>query len=182
MLPADRMSFDSRRVNRPIGVEAWPVGFFWNVFAIAAFALVPVRGWGMKSCQWMPVLRAACGCNRESDAYQKPANRPVVPLRDVQRPDDLGRFRVCRETDENEADRETVIRGIMSGQYGRPIRVVAFNSAEGYSRDKSLDIAGEIVDPATQTGERLSKHAQAFVEWATGEDLPTTLRVEDGQF
>ena len=43
-------------------------------------------------------------------------------------------------------------------------------------------MAGDIVDRATRKGERLSKQAQEFVEWVTGEDVPTMLRAEDGTF
>jgi hypothetical protein len=32
-------------------------------------------------------------------------------------------------------DRETVIRNVIKGQYEKPVRVVAFNTAEGWSRD-----------------------------------------------
>jgi hypothetical protein len=110
------------------------------------------------------------------------ASPPIVPTFDYETClvlDDLGRFRVYRETDDNEADRETIIKNIIGGQYERPIRVVAFNTAEGYSRDITLDIAGDIVDRATRSGERLSKQAQEFVEWVTGEDVPKILVVTE---
>jgi hypothetical protein len=54
--------------------------------------------------------------------------------------------RVFRETDEAEADRETVIEHIVSGQYKKPVRVIAFNTAECWARDVTEDIAREIVD------------------------------------
>src|ERR1700674_2201859 len=47
------------------------------------------------------------------------------------------------ETGISEADRETVIRNFLTGQYSNALRVVAFNTAEGWSRDVSEDIAGE---------------------------------------
>jgi hypothetical protein len=34
-----------------------------------------------------------------------------------------------------------VIRDLLDGQYSNPVRVVAFNTAEGWSRDASDDIA-----------------------------------------
>jgi hypothetical protein len=86
--------------------------------------------------------------------------------------DDFGQVRVYRETNDEQADRETVITNIIGGQYEKP-RVIAFNTAEGWSRDITLDIAGEIVDGAARKGG--SKQAQAFVEWATGEDVPANL-------
>jgi hypothetical protein len=92
--------------------------------------------------------------------------------------DDFGRFRAYREADENEADRETIIRDIMSGQYERPSRVVAFNTAEGWSRDITEDIAREILERAARKAEPLSKGVQDFVEWATGNVVPANLMDE----
>src|SRR5262249_21729940 len=48
------------------------------------------------------------------------------------------------ETDEERIDRETVITDLLEGQYSDPVRVVAFNTAEGWSRDVSEDIAKEL--------------------------------------
>ena len=52
--------------------------------------------------------------------------------------------RAYRETDEDGADRETLIRQIMEGQFNAPVRVIAFNLAEGWVRDVSADVALEI--------------------------------------
>jgi hypothetical protein len=41
------------------------------------------------------------------------------------------------ETDPSEADRDTIVRNMIDGQYGRPVRVIALNPAEGWSRDVS---------------------------------------------
>jgi hypothetical protein len=41
------------------------------------------------------------------------------------------------ETDVGEADLETTITDLMSGQYSAPVRVVAFNTAERWSEDVS---------------------------------------------
>ena len=49
------------------------------------------------------------------------------------------------ETDVGEADLETTISDLMSGQYGDPVRVVAFNIAEHWAEDASEDIAREIL-------------------------------------
>jgi hypothetical protein len=90
--------------------------------------------------------------------------------------DDLGKLgRVYREVDEDHADKATVIRDISEGQYSNPVRVVAFNTAEGWSRDVTEDIAREILDHAHRKAEPLSKSAQAFVEWATGDEVPANL-------
>ena len=52
------------------------------------------------------------------------------------------------ETDLAQADRDTIVRNFISGQYEDALRVVSFNVAEGWSRDVSEDIAGEIIDRA----------------------------------
>jgi len=59
--------------------------------------------------------------------------------------DDFGRTGCCwRETEVDGADRETLIRDLLDGQYSHPVRIVAFNSAEGWSRDVTVDIADEL--------------------------------------
>jgi hypothetical protein len=60
--------------------------------------------------------------------------------------DDFGAWlgRAWRETDEEDTDRETLIRDLMEGQYSHPVRIVAFNTAEGWSRDVTMDIADEL--------------------------------------
>ena len=55
----------------------------------------------------------------------------------------------------DEADRETVIRNFLSGEYGDALRVVAFNAAEGWSQDVSEDIADEVLDRAYDADETL---------------------------
>jgi hypothetical protein len=52
--------------------------------------------------------------------------------------------RAWRETDEEATDRETLIRDLMDDQYGNPVRIVAFNTAQGWSRDVTMDIADEL--------------------------------------
>jgi len=42
------------------------------------------------------------------------------------------------------ADGETLIRDLLEGQYRRPPRIVAFNTAKGWSRDVTVDIADEL--------------------------------------
>ena len=55
---------------------------------------------------------------------------------------DLGR--VWRETGVEATDLETVITDLLNGQYNNPVRVIGFNTAEGWSRDVSEDIAHEV--------------------------------------
>lgn len=54
-------------------------------------------------------------------------------------------------------------------------RRARLNTAEGWSRDVTEDIAREMIDQASRKAERLSKSPQAFVEWATGDEVPANL-------
>ncbi len=58
-----------------------------------------------------------------------------------------------RETDAESTDRETLIRDLVDGQYGYPVRIVAFNTAEGWSRDVTKDIADELRRRYVEFGE-----------------------------
>jgi hypothetical protein len=52
--------------------------------------------------------------------------------------------RAWRETDEDATDRETLILNLLSGEYNNPVRISAFNAAEGWSRNVTVDIADEL--------------------------------------
>jgi hypothetical protein len=52
--------------------------------------------------------------------------------------------RAWRETDEAGTDRAELIRNLLDGQYSSPVRIVAFNTSEGWSRDVTDDIAAEL--------------------------------------
>jgi hypothetical protein len=59
--------------------------------------------------------------------------------------DDFGSLgRVWRETDEAGTNGATLIRNLLDGQYENPVRIIAFNTAEGWSRDVTVDIADEL--------------------------------------
>ena len=68
--------------------------------------------------------------------------------------DQFGRVGCCwRETDAEEADRETLIRDLVEGQYSHPLRIVAFNTAEGWCRDVTKDVADELRRRYVEFGE-----------------------------
>ena len=67
-----------------------------------------------------------------------------------------------RETDPSQADRQTVLSNLLSGQYERPLRIVAFNTTEGWARDVTAEFA---IEALTQKG--LSASAREFVEGVT---------------
>jgi len=59
--------------------------------------------------------------------------------------DDFGPLgRAWRETDEAGATRTTLVRNLLDGQYEDPVRIIAFNTAEGWSRDVTVEIADEV--------------------------------------
>ena len=72
------------------------------------------------------------------------------------------------ETGGDEANEETVIENILSGQYSHPIRVVTFNTAEGWARDVSQDIARAVLDRAQKEDRPIGKGAQEFLEHVLG--------------
>jgi hypothetical protein len=83
---------------------------------------------------------------------------------------DLGR--AYAETDEAEADEATIVENILSGQYSCPLRVVAFNTAEGWARDVTEDIAAAVVSKALSEHRSIAKAAQEFLERTLGVDVP----------
>jgi hypothetical protein len=111
------------------------------------------------------------GSNRQTVAHGWPCELRIMP-----RPPDndadvyiviedfgsLGHAYV--ETELDAADRESIIRDFISGQYENALRVVSFNTAEGWSRDVSEDIAGEIVDRAYDADETLTEGTKRFVD------------------
>jgi hypothetical protein len=59
--------------------------------------------------------------------------------------DDFGILgRAWRETDEAGANHSTLVRNLLDGQYENPVRIVAFNTAQGWSRDVTDEIANEL--------------------------------------
>lgn len=80
--------------------------------------------------------------------------------------EDFGAHAGCawRETDERDTDRETVLRDIISGQYAYPLRIVAFNTVEGWSRDATEDIADALAARAARESVDLSPALEAFIQ------------------
>jgi hypothetical protein len=88
---------------------------------------------------------------------------------------DFGRLGIAYvETDAAEGDRATIIENILTRQYSYPLRVVAFNTHEGWSRDVTEDIAREVLSRSESRG--VGKVAQEFVERVLGADAPAATR------
>jgi hypothetical protein len=78
--------------------------------------------------------------------------------------DDFGHLgRAWRETYETGAGRATLIRNLLDGQYENPVRIVAFNAAEGWCRDVTVDIADELRRRYVEDDD-LSEAVLAFME------------------
>jgi hypothetical protein len=81
--------------------------------------------------------------------------------------DDFGSLgRAWRETDEAGAHRATLVRKLLDGQYENPVRIVAFNTTEGWSRDVTVDIADELRRRFVEYDE-VPEAVLAFMEAAT---------------
>ncbi|MGY3468897.1 hypothetical protein ACVW0I_005768 [Bradyrhizobium sp. LM6.11] len=66
-------------------------------------------------------------------------------------------------TDEQDTDRDTIVRDLLSGQYTYPVRIVAFNAVEGHARDATSEIADALAKAAAENGE-ITPALQAFIE------------------
>ena len=67
--------------------------------------------------------------------------------------DDFGQLgRAWRETDERVADRDVLIRDLLDGQYRNPVRIAAFNTTEGWSRDVTEEIAVALHERCADAG------------------------------
>ena len=84
--------------------------------------------------------------------------------------DDLGDLGTAyREPDPARPDRSALVRDLLDGQYNHPIKIVAFNTVEGWSRDASVDIADSVIDLAQLEFARLPDGTRQFVEHVLGE-------------
>ena len=72
--------------------------------------------------------------------------------------------RSWREVDEARADRESMITDLLKGQYFNPVRVVAFNTAEGWSRDTSNEIADELAQRIANENRDIPLALEGFID------------------
>ena len=102
-------------------------------------------------------------CSSPSSPSVVPADNETVTVYLVV--DDLGKLGCCwRETNTETTDLETVITDLLEGQYWNPVRVVSFNTAEGWARDVSVDAADEIRRRCDLQMRELPTSLQEFVE------------------
>jgi hypothetical protein len=79
--------------------------------------------------------------------------------------DDFGRLgRSWRETGEQSTDRDAIIQDLLEGQYNWPVRVISFNTAEGWSRDVSEEIAEALMEAYASTGQDIPAALEDFID------------------
>ena len=71
---------------------------------------------------------------------------------------------VCRETEVERSDLETIISDFLTGQFNDPVRVIAFNTLEHWSDDVSDEVAAEIQTRCDIDGVAVPDHLGDFVD------------------
>src|SRR4051794_25895524 len=83
--------------------------------------------------------------------------------------DDFGKNGRCwREADMENTDLETVLNDLLAGEYKNPVKVIGFNTAEGWSRDVSEDVADEIRRRCDLQMTEVPPNLQEFVQRPEG--------------
>lgn len=78
--------------------------------------------------------------------------------------DDFGDIGRCwREAGVEATDLETVITDMLRGEYSDPVRVIGFNTAEGWSRDVSEDVASELRHRCDRQGMSVPANLEGFM-------------------
>ena len=100
-------------------------------------------------CWWEVYAKARSGSTRVGLLTDMSNSTPsIVPTDDrtvYLVLDDFVDLGQCwRETAIEGTDFETVINDLLGGEYYNPVRVIGFNTAEGWSRDVSGDVACEL--------------------------------------
>jgi hypothetical protein len=75
-----------------------------------------------------------------------------------------------RETNIEDTELESIINDLLEGQYSNPVRVVGFNTAEGWSPDVSEDLAHELRRRCVDQDRDLPEFLYYFVERYVGPD------------
>jgi len=78
--------------------------------------------------------------------------------------DSVGSVVACRETEIERLDLDAVITELLAGQFSAPVRVIAFNTLEHWSRDISREVADEIRMLCDIEGISVPEHISDFVE------------------
>ena len=76
--------------------------------------------------------------------------------------------KVWHQVGDGEANETMIAQWINEGQFSRPVKIVAFNTEGGWSRDVTHEIATKLLD-FNQDGVALGSAARDFVEHVTGQ-------------
>jgi hypothetical protein len=68
------------------------------------------------------------------------------------------------ETAVEDTNLDTLIEDLLNGQYSNPVRIVAFNTAEGWSRDVSEGVAQMLLLRSAEQSHDLTSSVQEFVD------------------
>ena len=91
--------------------------------------------------------------------------------------------RAWRETDDDEGTfREMLIRDLLHGVFSHPVRIVAFNSGEGWSRNITTEIAAELKQRRDE-GENIPFSVRQLLEVAgnQGQNLVREMAMDSAQ-
>ena len=78
--------------------------------------------------------------------------------------DDFGELgRAYVEAEEEHSDLKDVIESLLKGEYSNPLRVIAFNTAQGWSRDVSEDVANQVLDRALREQDEVPLATAHFI-------------------
>jgi hypothetical protein len=79
------------------------------------------------------------------------------------------------ETDPAEADATTVVQNLLHGHYGQPLRVIALNVDEGWSKDVSEAMAHKVREIAEHEDYELTQGTLDFIDAHIGRVRQPTL-------
>ena len=131
-------------------------------------AFPPIRGLH-GFCLQCPLIarrgRAPLGLQLEFSMRPSPSIVPGIDRETCLVLDDFGPIgRAWSEINVEDTDFETVITNLLDRRFNNPVRVVAFNTAEGWSRDVSEVVAMELRVRCANQGRELPESLQQFVE------------------
>ncbi|WP_315729837.1 hypothetical protein [Bradyrhizobium sp. SZCCHNRI2010] len=81
-----------------------------------------------------------------------------------------------READEDRTDFRTLISDFLTGLYDHPLRVVAFNPLDGWSRDASEDVAQELERRIGIEDREIPDALKDFIEAQLGRKIGVQLK------
>jgi hypothetical protein len=119
------------------------------------------------------------GEDRRRSVEFRMASPSIIPADQLDRDmylvlEDFSSGPAWRETDEDRTDYRTLISDLLAGQYDHPLRVVAFNPLEGWSRDASEDVAQEL-ELRISEGHEVTEPVREFIERFTGRPIGVQL-------